>query len=151
MLTLLSLYACHQEERQFPGKDHEHGAFYKPGFGEFMTSVQLHHAKLWFAGINDNWQLADFETHELRETIEDIREYESEKPESKLLDMIMPSLDSVEGAVRQKNQQQFKTNFIALTTTCNKCHSATGHAFNVIIVPQQPPVTNQRFVPLGEE
>jgi len=36
---------------------------YKPGFGEFMSNIQMHHAKLWFAGINQNWELADFEIH----------------------------------------------------------------------------------------
>jgi hypothetical protein len=25
---------------------------YKPGLGEFMSGIQVHHAKLWFAGIN---------------------------------------------------------------------------------------------------
>ncbi len=32
---------------------------YKPGLGEFMSGVQVHHAKLWFAGKNNNWKLAD--------------------------------------------------------------------------------------------
>jgi len=36
---------------------------YKPGLGEFMSNIQVHHAKLWFAGINQNWELADFEIH----------------------------------------------------------------------------------------
>jgi len=27
---------------------------YKPGFGEFMLQIQVHHAKLWFAGKNEN-------------------------------------------------------------------------------------------------
>ncbi|MBL0268653.1 MAG: hypothetical protein IPP99_08310 [Chitinophagaceae bacterium] len=27
---------------------------YKPGFGELMSSIQTHHAKLWFAGQNEN-------------------------------------------------------------------------------------------------
>ena len=35
-----------------------------PGFEEFMSNIQAHHAKLWFAGQNHNWKLADFEIHE---------------------------------------------------------------------------------------
>ncbi|HXB30429.1 MAG TPA: hypothetical protein VNW49_11450, partial [Puia sp.] len=31
---------------------------YTPGFGELMSNIQLHHAKLWFAGDNRNWALA---------------------------------------------------------------------------------------------
>ena len=34
---------------------------YKPGLGEFMSQIQVHHAKLWFAGKNENWELANFE------------------------------------------------------------------------------------------
>ena len=29
---------------------------YKPGLGEFMVNIQLHHGKLWFAGKNQNWK-----------------------------------------------------------------------------------------------
>jgi hypothetical protein len=38
---------------------------YKPGFGEFMGNIQVHHNKLWFAGQNENWKLAGFELHEI--------------------------------------------------------------------------------------
>ena len=31
---------------------------YAPGLGEFMTATQLRHAKLWFAGRMNNWDLA---------------------------------------------------------------------------------------------
>ena len=46
---------------------------YKPGFGEFMSSIQAHHSKPWFAGQNENWKLADFEVHEIMEAIENMR------------------------------------------------------------------------------
>ncbi|MEO9032256.1 MAG: hypothetical protein ABI285_03380, partial [Ginsengibacter sp.] len=42
---------------------------YKPGFGEFMSEIQVHHEKLWFAGENQNWQLADFEINEIKESL----------------------------------------------------------------------------------
>jgi len=56
---------------------------YKPGFGEFMSSIQVHHSKLWFAGQNDNWKLADFEVNEIKETVEAIEKYQTEREESK--------------------------------------------------------------------
>ena len=34
---------------------------YAPGLGEFMTATQLRHAKLWFAGKENNWDLAAYE------------------------------------------------------------------------------------------
>jgi hypothetical protein len=63
-----------------------------------MSGIQVHHAKLWFAGDARNWKLAEF-----------------------------------------------KSAFILLTNTCNNCHRATKHEFNVIRVPQTPPFTNQVF------
>ena len=54
---------------------------YKPGFGEFMSSIQAHHAKLWFAGKNQNWELADFEMHEIGETLDAIKEYQNAREE----------------------------------------------------------------------
>jgi len=56
---------------------------YKPGFGEFMSSIQVHHNKLWFAGQNDNWKLAEFEVNEIKETVEAIEKYQTEREESK--------------------------------------------------------------------
>jgi hypothetical protein len=61
-------------------------ATYKPGFGEFMSSIQVHHAKLWFAGQNQNWELADFEMHEIDETIDAIKNFKpKEKNQRKLI------------------------------------------------------------------
>src|SRR5215831_11357545 len=54
---------------------------YKPGLGEFMSTIQLHHGKLWFAGINENWELANFELNEIIESVDGIKQYCSDRPE----------------------------------------------------------------------
>jgi hypothetical protein len=118
---------------------------YKPGLGEFMSSIQVHHAKLWFAGENENWQLADFEIGEIKESLEDISTYCSERPEVQKIGMIEPAIDSISHAIQLKNPAMFKTGFILLTATCNNCHHATNHAFNVIKTPDNPPFSNQDF------
>ena len=118
---------------------------YKPGLGEFMSSIQIHHAKLWFAGENQNWQLADFEIGEIKEALEDIPVYCAERPEVQKLPMINPALDSIGNAITAKSPQLFKSGFILLTATCNNCHHATNHAFNVIKIPDTPPFSNQDF------
>ncbi len=121
---------------------------YKPGFGEFMTGIQSHHAKLWFAGQNQNWSLADFEMHEIQENLEDIQRFCSARPEVKAMGMINPAMDSVNKAIQQKNLHLFKSSFILLTNTCNKCHKATEHGFNVVTAPTGLPVVNQDFKPV---
>ena len=123
---------------------------YKPGFGEFMSSIQVHHEKLWFAGINKNWKLADFEIGEIKESLDDIQTYCTDRPERQSLSMINQPMDSITNAIQQKSDVLFKSSFITLTSTCNNCHKATAHEFNVIKVPDTPPFSNQVFAP-GEE
>ena len=118
---------------------------YSPGLGEFMSGIQVHHAKLWFAGNNENWQLADFEIHEIMEAVEDIQKYNTDRPEVKSIGMINASLDSVNAAIVKKDPAAFKSSFNILTNTCNSCHQSTDHGYNVIKVPDSPPYSNQEF------
>jgi len=118
---------------------------YKPGFGEFMSNIQIHHAKLWFAGINQNWELADFEIHEIVESFDAIKKYQAEREESKMLMVINPPLDSIKAAVADKNPVSFKKSFTMLTNTCNSCHQAVKFEFNKVKIPDSPPFSNQSF------
>src|SRR5690242_21228542 len=43
---------------------HKLMAQYEPGLGEIMGGIQTHHAKLWYAAINDNWDLAQYRSEE---------------------------------------------------------------------------------------
>lgn len=121
---------------------------YKPGFGDFMGTIQAHHSKLWFAGQNENWELADFEVHEIMEAIEAIQKFQAEREESQLIGMINPALDSVDKAIEQKNSALFKSSYILLTNTCNSCHQATKLGFNVVKIPDSSPFSNQEFKPV---
>ena len=118
---------------------------YKPGFGEFMSNIQAHHAKLWFAGQNQNWELADFEIHEIMESIENVKKYQQERKESELIGMINPALDSVNKAIEQKNPEQFNKSYSLLTNTCNRCHQAAHFEFNVVKIPDAQTFSNQDF------
>lgn len=121
---------------------------YKPGFGEFMSGIQVHHAKLWFAGQNQNWPLADFEIHEIEEALDDIKNYCKDREETKSITMINDPIDSLIHSIQQKDANSFKSNFIFLTKTCNNCHLETKHEFNVVTIPTSPPVVNQDFKPV---
>ena len=118
---------------------------YRPGLGEFMLGIQIHHAKLWFAGQAQNWALAEFETGEITEALEAIKEYCTDRPEIKSLPMIGPSMDGIAEAVKKKDLASFKAGFTLLTNNCNNCHTATHHEFNVIKIPDSPPFSNQEF------
>src|ERR1700682_1827289 len=45
---------------------------YVPGLGDMMNLQQMRHAKLWFAGQAENWELAAYEIDELGEGFDDI-------------------------------------------------------------------------------
>lgn len=154
-ICLLLLFACNDrtnEERRMQAKidslEMQLAKTYKPGFGEFMSGIQTHHAKLWFAGINNNWPLADFEIQEIEEALEDVQKFCNDRPEVKFIGMIAPALDSAKNAIEQESPQLFKSSFAFLTQTCNNCHRETDHAFNVVTVPSELPVTNQDFKPV---
>lgn len=120
-------------------------ASYKPGFGECMSSIQIHHNKLWFAGLHNNWKLAEFEIKEIKEAVEAIETYQTERTESQQLGMIKPALDSVEAAIQQNDLDYFKHGFVTLTNTCNNCHQAVNFEFNVVKIPDYPPFSNQEY------
>lgn len=118
---------------------------YKPGFGSFMSNIQVHHAKLWFAGTNENWQLAEYEAHELTENVEAIPKFRPDRKESQLVIMLYTVLDSVKLSIQQKNPELFKISYASLTNTCNNCHKQVNYGFNNVKIPDTPPFTNQVF------
>lgn len=121
----------------------------KPGLGDLMLEIQVHHNKLWFAGQGENWPLAQFEHDEIMEILAQAEKIETERPEVKLFRvMIFPQLDSVQLAITQKNTGHFTTAFTNLTTACNNCHTDTKFNFNKIIIPDHPPYSNQQFEPV---
>ncbi len=132
-------------EQRIDSLEKKLAASYKPGLGEFMSSIQVHHAKLWFAGQAQNWQLADFEVAEIKEALDNIPIYCAGRKEINKLDMINPALDSISKSIRTERPALFKNSFEMLTSNCNNCHQATQHAFNVIKIPVQAPFSNQDF------
>jgi len=73
-----------------------------------MGNIQVHHAKLWFAGTNGNWALADFEVSEIMETLENLKRYQAARAETKSLPMIEPALESVAGAIKSSKKMNLK-------------------------------------------
>lgn len=124
---------------------------YKPGFGDLMSNLQNHHNKLWFSGINENWELADFTMHEIEETVEDIKDIHADREETKSIFIIEPAIESMEKAIDEQNIEDFKNEYIVLTNACNTCHKATGYEFISIQTPTLPSYTNQNFSRLTKE
>lgn len=149
MITLHSCNTSNQNEINLQSRidslEKKLARTYKPGFGEFMSSIQVHHAKLWFAGQNQNWQLAEFEMHEISETLDAIQQYQTEREESKKVGLLTPSLDAVKDAIVKKDPALFNSSYHLLTNSCNNCHKEANFGFNVVKIPETPPFSNQAF------
>jgi cytochrome c553 len=123
---------------------------YVPGLGEFMTSaVQPHHIKIWMAGRANNWPLAEYEAKELRETFEDIATYQgtwNNFPIAKLAETnLVPPLDEMDKAIKDKNHAAFKKAYDKVTAACNSCHQATGNEFVSVKTPSGADFPDQDF------
>jgi hypothetical protein len=122
----------------------------KPGLGDLMLEIQTHHNKLWYAGDEENWALAQFEHDEIMEILAQAEKIEKERTEVKLFRvMIFPQLDSVQKSIQQKNGNQFISAYTNLTKACNNCHADTKFEFNKIVVPERSSdYSNQDFEPV---
>jgi hypothetical protein len=120
-------------------------SLYKPGMGELMSNIQLHHSKLWVAGENKNWALAEYNESLIQSAFKKIQLYHGKQPEAKAAFMFFPAMDSIAKAISEKNKVSFERSFRLMTVTCNNCHAVTNHPFNVITIPKIPPVTDQDF------
>ncbi len=154
LITVFSLSACQQSGGREQALQHQIDSLqlqvensYKPGFGDLMGSVQIHHNKLWFAGTNENWPLAEFAMHEIEEIFEDMRVYHPDRAETQVLPMIDPALAAMHTAIDGQNSELFKEGYLTLSNTCNTCHAATNFEFIKIVVPTTPAFSNQDFNP----
>jgi len=120
-----------------------------PGLGEYVTTIQLHAGKLWFAGKAANWELAQYELDELKETMEAAKNLNAEKNGVKItnvLDSVLQSqIAALEESIKRKSQGGFQKSYDETLAACNGCHGEAGYKFIHIVRPGAPPVTNQRW------
>lgn len=116
---------------------------------ESMGNMQRYMNKLWFAGSASNWELADFYTHEIEETMEELIEEKIEDEGhniSVLVEtMAVPSLEKLEEALASRDPNAFEDLYSGLVNSCNACHQVTEHAFVQITVPSTPAFSNQKY------
>lgn len=120
-----------------------------PGLGEYMSTIQLHAAKLWFAGQASNWELAKYEVDELGETTEAAEALHVRKNNvdisSVLQSVRQTQLPLLEKSIRQRKLRAFNGAYEQTLAACNGCHRSAGYGFIHIITPSREPVTNQRW------
>jgi hypothetical protein len=127
----------------------------RPGLGEFMTTMQLHTGKLWFAAKASNWDLADYELDELREAMEGAKSLHAEKNRvniSNVLDSVLQTqIVRLAESTRGRNPSDFQKAYDETLRACNGCHEESGRKFINIVRPTIPPVSNQRWQMAGAQ
>jgi Skp family chaperone for outer membrane proteins len=120
-----------------------------PGLGDYMTTIQLHTGKLWFAAKASNWELAEYELDELKETMEAAKGLNAEKNGVKIsgvLDSVLQTqVAQLAESIERKSLMEFQKSYDETLSACNGCHTEAGYKFINIVRPTAPPVTNQRW------
>jgi len=130
-----------EQQQMAPMAAEEHEG---PHLGEIMSVQQMRHIKLWFAGRNENWPLADYELGELGEGFEDITKLIGGDTIEKAVGGAMTALQK---AVEDKNRAAFTAAYDNLSAGCNGCHQTLEHGFIVIQRPSLLPYSDQSFKP----
>ncbi|WP_436514792.1 hypothetical protein [Ekhidna sp. To15] len=116
---------------------------------ETMGYYQKFSHKLWLAGKNKNWKLADFYTHELEEVTENLIEgdviHDNYNMSNLSEAILLPKIEKVEEAIRQENEVLFLENYELMISSCNLCHNTTKHNFIKITIPNDSTIWNQDF------
>lgn len=118
-----------------------------------MTTIQRHFGKLYFAGTAQNWELAEFYTHEVEEAMEELKEHHIVEDGINISQFMkimgLTPLENLDEAVDKKDLTEFKAAYTAQIAQCNACHAATKHPYIRIKEPERPVFSNQIFTPIG--
>src|SRR4030095_5180886 len=102
-----------------------------PGLGEYMTTIQLHMGKLWFAAKASNWELANYELDELKETMEAAKSLNVEKNGVKIsavLDSVLQTqVAQLAESIKRDSPAEFQKSYDETLSACNGCHTEAGY------------------------
>ena len=117
---------------------------YVPRLNDIMVATQLRHFKLWYAGLMQNWPLANYELAQIRTDIDDAKSLHANNGGSDLTTMI-PACVEIDRAIKAKDSREFLISFGKLTAECNSCHEAAGFGFIRIREPKLSPLETSPF------
>lgn len=116
-----------------------------------MSFMQRYSTKLYFAGMEENWGLADIYAHEIEELMETIiseNHMDDEVDVSGLLEtMLPPEIEKIESAIDARDKDMFEENYQTMVRTCNQCHQAANYGLVKITVPEVNPYNQDFSVP----
>jgi hypothetical protein len=119
---------------------------------DLMAQQQTHHLKLWFAGLQNFWELAAYEFDKLKLGLDETAKISptfNNAPVAQLVDaMNRRELLEVANAIAARDRETFIPAFDRMTAACNACHQETGRGFIVMRRPATAPYSNQLLTPM---
>ncbi len=118
-------------------------------FGDLMnTLVQPRHTKLALAGRAQNWVLAAYSLHQLKDALSNVAEsrprFRNQSVPELMAAMTGEPIEALDRAIKASDSRQFTEAYERLTTGCNACHTALGQPV-VIKVPDASIFPDQDF------
>ena len=117
---------------------------FAPRLNDMMVATQLRHFKLWYAGLVQNWPLANYELTQIRVAIADAKRFYANNGGSNM-SVMTQAADDLEDAIKAKDSAKFVTAYAKLTAGCNACHEQTGFGFIKIREPRLSPLETSPF------
>ncbi len=125
---------------------------YNPGVGDLMNIiVQPHHTKLWLAGHEGNWALAEYEGKELRSALANVakaRPVFRQQSVAENVEMFLGgAFRDMDAVIKDHNAAKFTEAYATVNAGCNACHTALGQSQVVIRTPEAAMYPDQEFRP----
>jgi hypothetical protein len=125
---------------------------FNPGVGDLMNMiVQPHHIKLWLAGKEANWPLAEYEAKEVRSALANVakaRPNFRNQPVAQLVEHFTGApFQALDAAIKDHDAAKFADAYAGLNSGCNGCHTTLNQPQVVIRVPELPFYPDQDFRP----
>ena len=131
----------HRYDEQKPADSQER---YLPPLNLLMVATQLSHFKLWYAGVVQNWPLANYELTQIRASIDRAQRLYPNNTKSNMTTMT-PAAVELENAIKAKDGVKFSNAYSKLTAECTSCHEATGFGFIKMREPKLSPIETSPF------
>jgi hypothetical protein len=122
-----------------------------PMLADNMSTMQMRHLKLGYAGKAGNWPLARYEMNAMKQSFDGATRLFQTVGSQSFTDLVAknttPALEEIQRAIDKQNPATFSAAFEKLTDACNGCHQASKFGFIVMRVPIASPFSNQVFTP----
>lgn len=105
------------------------------GFSRTMREVSYRYAELYWAGMDENWEYAEYQREHIAEALEQgfVRRAERETSAQQFTTVALPEIEEV---IKTSDKEKFLESFTRLTASCNTCHAMEEVSFMTIKIPE---------------